>query len=214
MCRTLDARTSVGPHRQRRNVSPSIPRGGELGKDVLALADDDGVDAELAQRRRRCGRRVRADGDNRVHDGAQIPDRLLRHAQLGRRASPEQVTGRGRDDGNVRGVAGHRDLNVFPGQAAELSVEDLRVVARLPQERLGITVFERQVRLPAPEVDTAAERPRRVHERELHDARMTGTDAGTFRRAVSHWWSARRPLATLTDGAQPVAAENLRVSLT
>ena len=80
-----------------RQCPPSSSRCREARQHLLAFAQDGDVDAELAQRRAgvvdACGpTAMRSAGD--AFERAQG---LLRHAQLRRRAAPEQITRRGRD---------------------------------------------------------------------------------------------------------------------
>src|SRR6185312_8586845 len=119
----------------------------EVRQDLLALAHDRHVDAELAERGARGGGRVRADGDREVAEAAEGGQRVLRDPELRRRAAPEEVARRGGDDDGVRRE--RRDLLAERVQAepAGVRVDDARLVAAAREAGGGVAVFEGEVRL-------------------------------------------------------------------
>ena len=202
--------------------------GGEANQGLLALAHDDDVAAELAQRRARRGRAVRADRDRQAADAGQGPQGLRRHPQLRLGAAPEQVGGRGGDHRHLRREVRHRPAQVVqrtdPRRWASSSSTSWP--AR-HQHRPGVAELQRQVRLAAAEVDAALEAPARVDQGDPHRPALPAANTGTAlsasrpgatpvgpNRLSSHCTSRPTPASTPTLGRQPVAALNLPVSET
>ncbi len=77
--------------------------------------------------------------------------------QFRRRAAPEQIARRGRDDEHVGSEAGYPTSQFRQVQPLGVRVENSRLVPRLAEQRPGIAVFERQMRLAATEIDAALE---------------------------------------------------------
>jgi hypothetical protein len=90
-------------------------------------------------------------------------------------------------------------------QVVELRVDQQRLVPLTVEQRGGVTVLERQVRLAAPEVDAAVERPVRVDEREPHDALLATATAGAVPDSLNQDASACTPSRTDVRGRQPVS---------
>src|SRR5689334_19852828 len=108
---------------------------------------------------------MRADPNQDSAGVVQLRDDLPGHTKFGRRAAPEQVTRSRGDNGEIRMEV--EDLVRYPGgiEAIQLTVDNQDFMSRSLQQRLGITVFERQMRIAATEIDAARKRPRRVHQR-------------------------------------------------
>ena len=144
-------------------------------------------------RRVACGRGggVRPDGHHRARRRrAPRASVSQRHAQLRRRASPEQVARRGRDDGEVGRERAHPLAHIVERQAVELRVDDIDFVAGGFEQRLRVAVLQRQVRLAAAEVDAAVEAPGRINERIPHGSlrsRPSAAAAARPRDSSSHW---------------------------
>src|SRR5947209_4643334 len=95
---------SRAPHRSPTtltHVSAAIRTRPNKWARVRTTPAKDGIDLELLERRARSCRAMRADGDDGVHEWSKRADQALRNGQLRRRASPEKITGRGRDDGEI-----------------------------------------------------------------------------------------------------------------
>src|SRR6478609_4256917 len=98
---------------------------------------------------------MRADRDDRIGDAGERRESQLRRPQFRRRATPEQVAWRGRDDEHVGSEASYPISQFRQVQPLGVSVENSRLVPRLAEQRPGIAVFERQMRLAATEIDAA-----------------------------------------------------------
>ena len=153
---------------------------------------------------------MRADRDGRLGDAGERRESQLRHPQFRRRAAPEQVARRGRDDEHVGTKAGHLRRQFRQFQPLGVRVEDARLVPGLAEQRLGVAVFERQMRLAATEIDAAFERPGRIDERDPHCAACNA--AASRRLTSSQSYRSRMPSATPTWGRHPVARQNLALS--
>src|SRR5205814_6340682 len=111
---------------------------------------------------------------------SQIADDLLWDSQFRRRATPEQVAWRRRNDRNVGCIVGDSGSDCLARKYAELSVENLGIVPGPVQQRLRVAVLQGQVRLPASEVDAALEGPGWIDERVFHQ-RIVSAGIGTRR---------------------------------
>src|SRR3954452_21911999 len=107
---------------------------------------------------------MRTHADEYSGDVAQVFRELLRDAQFGRSAPPEQITRRSCNRGEMR--AEHADplADFVGGQVLQLAVHNLHLVPRPFEKSLGISVFERQVRLTAAEIDAVLETPPGINE--------------------------------------------------
>ena len=159
---------------------------------------------------------MRPDDDADGGDVFECEQRLLGNPELRRSAPPEQITGCGGDDDPVWCECRHPLGHVPRGQVVKVRVDEQDVVPRPLEQGPGVTVFERQVRLAAAEVDAAVERPSRVDERELHGATRppTTSRAPAVSCCINH--ASSRPTPFLTDvfGRQPVTCSNFAVSET
>ena len=106
---------------------------------------------------------------------ASAAQRQLRHPQFRRRAAPEQVARRRRHDEHVGSEAGRPERPGPAGRAPRRARRKSRASCpAAAEQRLGIAVFERQMRLAAAEIDAALERPGRVDQRDPHCAACNG----------------------------------------
>src|SRR4051794_38095943 len=96
----------------------------------------------------------------------------------------------------------------------QLRIDHQHIVTGGREQRTGVAIFERKMRLPAPEIDAAVERPGRVDEGKLHEATRSPTTprAAAVPNCSSQAVSRPTPSITLVRGRQPVAAVNLVVS--
>src|SRR3954467_7739297 len=83
----------------------------------------------------------------------------------------------------------------------------------LPEEMLGDSEFERQVRRAASEVDAAVEVPVRIDQGDARHAKASRLE-GSPKRPASHPWSEFNPSRSEIFGCQPSATNNARVSVT
>jgi len=116
---------------------------------------------------------VGADCDGQRIESVERRQGVLRDPQLGRGAAPEQIAGRCRHDDHVRREIRHARLKRRGIDAVDLGIEDRGIVSGIRQQRPGIAVFERQMRLPAAEIDAAVKRPGRIDECDFHAANVT-----------------------------------------
>src|ERR671912_396746 len=98
-------------------------------------------------------------------------ERLLRDSQLRGSTTPEQVAGRGGENDMVGSEVGDARTKGVGRHVVKLRVGEQHLVPLALEQRARIPELQWEVRFAAAEVDTAAERPVRVDERELHDAR-------------------------------------------
>src|SRR5690349_3132406 len=87
---------------------------------------------------------------------------LLRHAQLGGRAAPEQIGGRRRHHDEVGAESAQLGLDVRKPEIEHVSVQQQRRMACLRKMMLGYAELERQMRRAASEIDAAVELPVRI----------------------------------------------------
>src|SRR3954454_515249 len=98
----------------------------------------------------------------------------------------------------------------------ELAVDDQHIVSGRRQQRPGVSVLERQMRLAAAKINAAVEGPRRVDQRKLHEATRfpTTSRAAAVPNFSSHAVNRPTPSMTVVRGRHPVAAVNFDVSET
>src|SRR5215207_5951615 len=89
------------PEAHARKVGRTPVSVRELDEHVFAFADDDGVGLQLLEGRARRRGRVRPDDDDMPCGATETLARLDRNAQLGRRATPEEITWGGGDRGEL-----------------------------------------------------------------------------------------------------------------
>ncbi len=199
---------------QHRRSGDALRRcaGGERRDHFLALAAHHDIDAELAQRRAGRCRTVRPDRDGRSAAPVERGEHRARHAQLGRRATPEQVARRRRDHRHVgperRDLA--RDIrHLLPEQMA---VKHENGVAVPLQQRTRVAEFQRQMRRAAAEIDAVRKTPGRVDQCDPHCA--ASTRSSVPRSAPNQSASSASPLRQSRAGRNPSAARARRVSAT
>ena len=144
----------------------------EPREGLLALAHDDDVDAELLEHGSGRRRAVRTDRHEHAGDIPNCRHGLLRHAQLGRRAAPEQIGRRRGDHGHLGAEGTKLGAHLIQAQIHEVGVDQQDLMTAGFEQCLGIAVLQRQVRIAAAEIDAAFEGPARVDQRHPH--------AGTF----------------------------------
>ena len=140
---------------------------------------------------------------------------LLRHAQLGRRAAPEQISRRRGDHGHLGAEGAKLGTHLIQAQLQEVGVDQQDLVTAGFEQCLRIAVLQRQVRIATAEIDAALKGPVRVDQRHPH--------AGTF--SISGGISCSicpaqppgpsagggaDPQATLVFARQPVSRSNFR----
>ena len=147
--------------------------------DLLRLAPYHHVAAELAQGRLGGRGAVRADRHRAAAAPAQRRQEGARAAELGRGAAPEQVGGRRRHHRHGGRETRHRFGERFGRLAHEVAVEHQHLVAGALQHRPAIAELQRQMRVPAAEIDRLREIPGRVDEGDSHGrapSEATGRD--------------------------------------
>src|SRR3954471_9782861 len=95
---------------------------------------------------------------------------LLRHAQLRRRATPEQIGRGGGHDGHVRPKCSERIADIRHRKIAEMRIDQVGMMSSLSQQQLRNSQLKRQMWRLAAEVDAAVKTPVRIDERDLHTA--------------------------------------------
>ena len=120
---------------------------------------------------------------------------LLRHAQLGRSATPEQVARRCCHDGHIGRES--RDLRPSSGDGRGPRAEHRRSRASCPassEQRPGVAELQRQMRLAAAEIDAAFECPVRIDQRDTSLRGLRDAAAGTRRRPRAATMQSRESL--------------------
>src|SRR5437870_3445786 len=111
---------------------------------------------------------MRANSDGQSRHVAQLCNQTAGYPDLRRCAAPEQVTRRSRDDREIGLKAANRAVDPILGQVVELAIDDAGFMSTGVEQSFQITVFERQMRLAASEVNAPVETPVGIDQRNLH----------------------------------------------